>query len=293
MEPSPSIFPPVARIVVIGDIHGDLERLVALLKAAGVVDDQFRWVAQPPDTVVVQMGDQIDSRVRDGSDLGWEQTADVQVLFFMDQLDRNARAHGGRVVSLLGNHELMNVMGNLEYVSPHSMALLGGPGLRAATFAPGGILCHKYLAARPVVVQIGPFLFCHAGLLLDHLKRIGGRPREAIEAINALMRRTLLGQPFASPGERALFDDLFVAPEGILWTRALSSPEGQQRVLPVLTVLGARALFVGHTVQPDGITTTADHAVWFVDTGISRVFANGKGQALDIRDSERISVIRI
>lgn len=292
MEPDPSIFPLAERIVVVGDVHGDLERLVALLKAAGIMDGQFRWIAQPPQTVVVQVGDQIDSRVRDG-ELGWEHTADVQVLFFMDQLDREARAHGGRVISLLGNHEIMNVMGNLSFVSPHSMALLGGPGLRAATFRPGGILCTKYLAARPVVVQIGPFVFCHAGLLPEHLARVGGPPHLALATINALMRRTLLGQPFASLGERALFEDLFVQPESMLWTRALLTPEGQAAAAAALSALGARAMFVGHTVMANGVASTADQSVWFVDTGISRVFGNGRGQALDIRDGQRIQVHQI
>lgn len=286
MEPDPSIFPPAPRIVVIGDIHGDLERLVALLKAARIVDDQFRWVAQPPETCVVQMGDQIDSRIRDG-ELGWERTADVQVLFFMDQLDKEARAHGGRVVSLLGNHEVMNVFGNMDFVSPHSMALLGGPSLRAATFKVGGIICEKYLAKRPVVLRVGDIVFCHAGLLPEHLASIG---RGGIDAINALMRRTLLGQPWASAGERDLFHELFVGPESMLWTRSLLVAEGQGRAKAALAALGARMMVVGHNVMTDGVTATPDHSVWFVDTGISRVFGGGRCQALDIRGRE-LSVI--
>ena len=37
-------------------------------------------------------------------------------------LEKEAPAAGGRVVPLLGNHEMMNIMGDLRYVTPENYA---------------------------------------------------------------------------------------------------------------------------------------------------------------------------
>jgi hypothetical protein len=53
-----SIFPPVKRIIVLGDIHGDYNMMIELLKLAKVIDDKDNWIGD--ETYVVQVGDQID-----------------------------------------------------------------------------------------------------------------------------------------------------------------------------------------------------------------------------------------
>ena len=279
-------LPAVERVVVVGDVHGDLERLAGLLRDMHIMNDAFQWTAQPQNTIVVQTGDQVDSLVRDvpraadGGAPTWERTADVQVLFFMEQLDREARRHGGRVISLLGNHEVMNVFDNMTFVSPHSMALLGGPQLRAQAFQRGGRLCRDYLAHRPAVLQIGRHVFCHAGLLPSHLARLA-----SLERINALMRRTLLGEPWRDADEAAAFYETFLAPEGLLWTRQLLDAAAAAALVPQALAAvghGASVLVVGHSVMPEGITRALDGALWFVDTGMSRAFGDGRVQALVI-----------
>ena len=151
-----SIFPARKRLMVIGDIHGDLERLSALLRGVGVINERLQWTATPADTWLVQVGDQLDSRVRGEGSNSWEETADVQVLFFLRNLDREAQRHGGRVLSLLGNHEFLNVFGDFSYVSPKSLAMLGGPTFRAATFQPGQYMA-RILAERPASWPSGPW----------------------------------------------------------------------------------------------------------------------------------------
>lgn len=92
------------RIVVIGDVQGAYESLVALLKHARLVNDDLQWVGGS--AVLVQTGDLLDrgTRVRD-------------VLDLMMRLRREAPASQGRVVVLLGNHEAMSILGELRDVS--------------------------------------------------------------------------------------------------------------------------------------------------------------------------------
>ena len=54
----PSVLPAVRRIIVIGDIHGDWKMTLDTLKLAKVINNKNKWIGG--DTVVVQLGDQID-----------------------------------------------------------------------------------------------------------------------------------------------------------------------------------------------------------------------------------------
>ena len=61
----PTILPPVSRIIAIGDIHGDLSVLHRSLELAKIakrdkITNKYHWCANPPDTVVVQVGDIVD-----------------------------------------------------------------------------------------------------------------------------------------------------------------------------------------------------------------------------------------
>ena len=275
-----SIFPSRKRVVVIGDIHGDLGHCTQLMKGMKLINERFQWIAEPKDTWVIQMGDQIDSKMRGGGAADWETTADVQVIFFMRNIDEEARRHGGRVISLLGNHEIMNVLGEMSYVSNKSLNMLGGPSNRAATFAPGAYMA-RILAERPVIMKVGGYVFCHAGLLPHHLVMCN----QDLGCMNRLMRKYLLeGRSALDEEELGLFQMLFVDGEGLLWTRELLTETYRKEVLPeVLKSVRARAMVVGHNVMQNGITTTVDHNLWFVDTAISRAFDDvGSVEALEI-----------
>ena len=101
--------PPSARVVAVGDVHGAYERFTALLQRTGLIDASARWTGR--DTVFVQTGDVVDrgARTRECLDL------------LMD-LQRQAPRAGGKVITLVGNHEVMNVIGDLRYVTPAILA---------------------------------------------------------------------------------------------------------------------------------------------------------------------------
>lgn len=96
-------------IVVIGDVHGDFEDFCSILKRAGLVNDQNHWIASK--TTFVQPGDTIDRGPKSR-----------EVMDLLMQLQKEAADSGGRVVPLLGNHEVMNIIGDLRYVSTQGYA---------------------------------------------------------------------------------------------------------------------------------------------------------------------------
>jgi hypothetical protein len=103
------------RVVAVGDVHGDLPGFRAILKDAGLIDDAGAWTGG--DGVLVQIGDLID---RGPSTRG--------VLDFMMALEKDAAKNGGSVVVLLGNHEVMNMTGDLRYVPAESYAEFADAG---------------------------------------------------------------------------------------------------------------------------------------------------------------------
>jgi len=94
-----------ARVVAIGDVHGAYSELVTILQQTKLVDSQRRWSGGS--ATLVQTGDLVDRgpRVRETLDL------------VMD-LEKQAQRARGTVIPLLGNHEAMNVMGDVRYVTP-------------------------------------------------------------------------------------------------------------------------------------------------------------------------------
>jgi hypothetical protein len=96
-------------VVAIGDVHGDFDDFVTILQKTGLIDAQHHWSGGK--TTLVQVGDLLDRgpKPRDVMDL-------------MMALEKEAPQAGGRVVGLLGNHEVMNIMGDLRYVTPVNFA---------------------------------------------------------------------------------------------------------------------------------------------------------------------------
>lgn len=99
----------VPRIVAIGDVHGHAQGLDAILRQASLMDAAGSWTGGR--AILVQTGDITD------------RGAGVRAAFDrLMSLERQAERAGGRVHALLGNHEVMNLFGDMRDVSPDAFA---------------------------------------------------------------------------------------------------------------------------------------------------------------------------
>ena len=179
----------VARIVAIGDVHGALAEYESILRATGLIDAAGHWAGE--ESFLVSTGDLIDR--------GPESLA---VIALLRRLETEAPVAGGRVLVTLGNHELMNLSGDLRYVVAPDYAALAAKedaatrdaaflalrshgefaglaeGAARAAFDkrfPRGWFARqqefsasgeagRWLLARPLMVRVNGVLFTHGGL---------------------------------------------------------------------------------------------------------------------------------
>jgi hypothetical protein len=92
------------RVVVVGDVHGEIEGLTSVLRAAELINSAGHWSGGQ--ATLVQTGDLVERG-----------TAVREVLDLVMRLEEEAPRAGGRVVPMLGNHEAYNLYGFLDYTS--------------------------------------------------------------------------------------------------------------------------------------------------------------------------------
>lgn len=308
LSSAPTAAPPqdtflhVPRIVAVGDVHGGYDEFVAMLRAARVIDANDRWHAGP--THLVQTGDLLDRGA--GS---------RRVMDLMMRLEGQARSAGGRVHALLGNHEVMNLAGDLRYVSPGEYAafvtrssvkrrdrayeafadpaLKGDPAYRAQWYDehPLGWIEHReafgprgrygrWIRQHNTVVRIDDYLFLHGGIGPS----LATTPRHEI---NERVREEI-GRPEVPA------DGLAAGRDGPLWYRGLAQgPEDEllPHVQQVLATHGVKHIVVGHTTTPGAVVPRFGGAVVLIDVGLSAHY--GTRQAcLVVRRGEAFALHR-
>lgn len=267
-------LPKCKRIVVIGDLHGDWDITKKIFIRYKLIDTNGKWIARPKDTQVVQVGDIVDRGGR--PDTVGDECSEIKIMDFLDEIHEQAQLYGGGVYCILGNHEIMNVVGNFTYAGEESIKCFGGEDMRKKAFKPGGYMAKRFACTRNAVMKIGSFLFVHGGFNEKHLTK-------SIPEINSIMRKYL-------NGAKELYDkdfiDYYMAYNGILWNRELSigSPDCE-KLEKILKHFKVNGLIVGHTVQTNGINSKCNNKIWRVDTGMSKAFGSEENiQVLEILD---------
>jgi len=260
------------RIVIIGDIHGDLKRFKNILIDANIINNNLEWIAKP-NTIVIQLGDQIDSLNRNPGIKNWEVLQDIEMIYFTDNLSMIANSKQSVFISLIGNHELMNVIGDFSYVSDNSKT-----ELRKSIFQPSGSIAQIF-AKRPLVVKIDDLFFSHAKFSLSHYNLLKKYNKD-ISYINELWKNFMLKMPF-DMNNKEIFNTIILGPEGILWNRQENIKDETQ---VLLKDIGCQIMFIGHT--PIQEISIIDSQIMYCDTGISRAFGNNRYQYIDIENKK-------
>lgn len=301
---TPLILPKKDRIIAIGDIHGDYNLAVECLLKAKVINKKLDWIGGK--TVVVQVGDQIDScrpmnRTCDNPlESPIDENSDLKIMMLFTKLNKKAESSGGAVYSLYGNHELMNIMGNLNYVSNKGfvdfydevykeitgqdikkLTLEEGKKAREEAFKPGGSLSKFIACTRKTSLIIGSFLFVHAGITEDFLKKMNIKDKDGLEYIDLLVKKWVLGLINKDYVDKIIGSYSY----SMFWHRILGAippftnnehPNCVKYLNPVLDILKIKGMIIGHTPQAfsniENINNTCGDSLWRVDFGGSFAF---------------------
>ena len=295
------------RVVAVGDVHGALPRFVAILQEAKLIDNRRRWSGGR--AVLVQTGDVLDR--------GPDSRAVIDLL---RKLENEASRAGGRVVSLLGNHEVMRMLHDLRYVSAGEYdAFRTGESGELRERAYEAVAAQERVKPRPpgekfderayrkAFVDATPLGFLEMRVAFspsgEYGKWILARPAVAkingvvfvhggispalapmgCDGINAKIRAELA---VARPGDPANIETLAAGPQGPLWYRGFfqDPPLTPEEFDAALAALGAKAIVVGHTVSDDRqIHASFGGRVYQIDTGMlaGEYYPNGVPSALE------------
>jgi hypothetical protein len=239
---APGVPSPTAETVLaLGDLHADLDNAEHALRLLGVLGADGHWAAGQ--ATFVQTGDVTDR----GPDSG-------AILALLRRLQGEAAAAGGRVVPLLGNHEVMNMQGDLRYVDPGDVAAYGGDAARRAAFGPAGD-DGRWLRTLDAVAVIDGTAFVHGGVT----------PEIAALTLPVMNDAVRVGIDAST--------EIPLGKDGPLWYRGyVQEPEDQAcpRLEQALLTLGARRMVVGHTTRDDGrIQVRCGGRLAVIDTGIA------------------------
>ncbi|CUG90543.1 serine-threonine protein phosphatase, putative [Bodo saltans] len=259
-------YHPPPRLLAIGDLHGDITNAKEILKFAQIVDCEGKWIAGH-DTVI-QVGDVVD-RGPHGH----------EIIDYFTTLKEDARQSGGEFIQLLGNHELMNMQGNMKFANAQTVTAFGGMESLKQAFDPITGAYGTYLTKTcDAAVLRNRTLFVHAGVLPQYA-HLG------VAELNRQVRNAILAKNISDP---ILLDD------GPLWTRQIIYPAQKGNCsnlyesLKILSEYETKhgrkpvdRMVIGHTIMQDGaIHQFCDGKLIAIDIAISQYMASGGRQGI-------------
>lgn len=262
-----------SKLFVLSDVEGDYGAFHRLLQAGGVIDKKKAWTFG--DGHLVLIGDMLDR----GDSV-------LQTMALIRQLESKAGKKGGAVHYVLGNHEVMNLSGDLRYVHPSYW--LDSVNLRPdyQHFLSPRSATGRWLRHKNIIEKVGNFLFVHGGIA----PALNALPL-TIDELNArakpLYDSALYDQRFTDPVARLLFDAETTSP---FWYRgyyaryaeAYGGPVAEKTLDSTLAKFGVQHIVTGHSVVADTASMHFGGKLFNTDTQ----HAAGKSEALLVENGE-------
>jgi hypothetical protein len=255
-----SEFHAIKNLVVLSDIEGNFSALRKLLLATNVIDENLNW--KFGDGNLVMTGDFFDRG---------EQV--TEVLWLIYSLEEKAKAAGGYVHFVLGNHEIMNLSGDLRYTQQKYLDDAAFLRQMYVSLYDENSELGRWLRTKNIVEKIGSFVFVHGGISGD-VNRLG----ISIQDINKLARPFYADSIFKydDPRSEIIFSDL-----GPFWYRGYylkKDPGILFQIDSTLSLFSATHIMTGHTIVADTISVWYDGKLF--DTDVHH--AAGRSEALVI-----------
>ncbi len=258
LVPEPPDFPMPSRQLVLSDIEGNFAAFTQLLLVNKVIDNNYNWTFGNGHLVLT--GDFVDRG---------EMVTEVHWLIY--SLEEKAKAAGGYVHYILGNHEIMNMGGDLRYLNARYKKSTAALQASYDSLYGEHTELGKWLRTKNIMERIGHNLFIHAGIS-DELNMVNVN----VKNINKLARPFYDDTTYNYPDKKlpVIFSDY-----GPFWYRGYYTADKtlmQEVVQRSLDKFGVRHIFTGHTIVGDNISTWYNGRV--INTDVHH--AEGKSEAV-------------
>jgi len=233
----PSDFAQPEKLFFVSDVEGEFAGFRRLLLAAGVMDEKYNWTFGKGH--VVLCGDLFDRG---------EQVPETIWLIY--KLEALAKSAGGYVHTILGNHDIMNLSGDLRYVQPKYFQSAKLMGLDYLSIFGVDSELGRWLRSKNTIEKIGDNLCAHAGIA-PQLNRLG----MSLQQINDKCR------PYYDKARstiEAAGEDVsifFSGSTSAFWYRGyFHEPKATEaEVDETLRLYGVKRIVVGHTIVPGNV----------------------------------------
>lgn len=254
------------KMLVFSDIEGEFGAMRKFLQANKVMDDQFNWT----------FGDGHLFLVGDFVDRGKQVT---EVLWLIYSLEDKARAAGGEVHYVLGNHEIMNLSGDLRYLNAkyqRSSQLMQMP---FTSMLGENTELGQWFRSKNVMMKVGDVLLMHGGVSPQVYNM-----EIDVNKVNKLTRPFLADSLFNYPN---IETDILMGDFGPFWYRGFyrkgdGAAKSELEVDSSNMRFRTRHIVTGHTVIADTVSMLFGGKLFNTDTP----HAKGKSEGLLIEGKE-------
>ncbi|MEP6596400.1 MAG: metallophosphoesterase [Ginsengibacter sp.] len=259
-----SEFKKVKKLLVLSDIEGNFDALRKLLQASKVIDENLNWTFG--DGHLVLIGDLFDR--------GQQVT---EVLWFIYYLEEKAKATGGYVHFILGNHEIMNLSGDLRYLPQKYLDNANLLHQNYVSLYDENSELGRWLRTKNVVEKIGDVVFAHGGI-----SGFVNNMNVSVPDINTLVRPYYSDTTYnyTDPRSDTLFGNM-----GPFWYRGYYEKTNSHipsQINNTLSQFGVNHVITGHTIVSDTISVWYDGKLFNTDVH----HAAGKSEALLIENDK-------
>ncbi|MBE0653547.1 MAG: metallophosphoesterase [Bacteroidales bacterium] len=271
-SPQPTMHDNVEKILVIGDIHGNYNRVKDLLVNAEIVNTDLNWTWGKGHLVF--LGDIFDR----GDDV-------TSILWLIYSLQQQAKKYGGMVHLLLGNHEVMIMEGDERYISDKYIFLTEALKKSYSLLFGHEYILGRWLRAQNTIIRINRILFVHGGISPGFIDK-----ELALSDVNDSVRMYLTSPGPCGPDS---LQNFLFGSNGPFWYRgyipAYSGSESisEESVNELLSFYGADRIIYGHTPGSNFRFSNGNH---LIGIDVSASYKPDNEQALLILDGRYYKV---
>lgn len=251
-EPSESATLPT-KYFATSDIEGSIDAFILLLKKANIIDNNYKWTYGTGHLFI--MGDVFDR----GKYV-------TQCLWLIYKLEQEAANAGGKVHFILGNHDIMNLIGDYRYVNAKYTANAQTIGEPYSALYDADSELGKWLRSKNILEKSGNTLFLHAGISPD----VAALPKTVTDLnvyVGNVINKTCTTQNCKTATSSSV---------GLYWYRGMAQQTlTQAEVDAILAKFGADRTYIGHTILNNQITLLYQSKILAIDLEHANNYNNG------------------